>query len=169
MLKKLLLVAALLFPMLASAQTLKIGIVDTQEIISKMPDTAAAQKQLEEVSKKYQEEYAKLGEEMKRMVDEYQNMKEDELPAIRERKTRELSDYQQKIQQFEQTADQDLQKMQYDLMSPVLSKIRTAIEAVGKEGGFSLVQNKDAQIILYYDSPVVDITGDVKAKLGITQ
>ena len=167
MLKKLLLVAAVLFPMLASAQTLKIGIVDTQELIAKMPDTAAAQKQLEDVSKKYQDEYAKLGEEMKRMVDEYQNMKEDELPAIRERKTRELSDYQQKIQQFEQTADQDLQKMQYDLMSPVLQKIRTAIEAVGKEGGYSLVQNKDAQIILYYDSPVVDITNDVKAKLGI--
>lgn len=167
MLKKLLLVAAVLFPMLASAQSLKIGIVDTQELIAKMPDTAAAQKQLEDVSKKYQDEYAKLGEEMKRMVDEYQNMKEDELPAIRERKTRELSDYQQKIQQFEQTADQDLQKMQYDLMSPVLQKIRTAIEAVGKEGGYSLVQNKDAQIILYYDSPVVDITNDVKAKLGI--
>lgn len=167
MLKKLLLVAAVLLPMLASAQTLKIGIVDTQELIAKMPDTAAAQKQLEEVSKKYQDEYAKLTEEMKRLVDEYQNMKEDELPAIKERKTRELSDYQQKLQQFEQTADQDLQKMQYDLMSPVLQKIRTAIEAVGKEGSYSLVQNKDAQIILYYDGPVVDITNDVKAKLGI--
>ncbi len=167
MLKKLLLVAAVLFPMLASAQTLKIGIVDTQELIAKMPDTAAAQKQLEDVSKKYQDEYAKLTEEMKRLVDEYQNMKEDELPAIKERKTRELSDYQQKLQQFEQTADQDLQKMQYDLMSPILQKIRTAIEAVGKEGSYSLVQNKDAQIILYYDSPVVDITNDVKAKLGI--
>lgn len=167
MLKKLLLVAAVLLPMLASAQTLKIGIVDTQELIAKMPDTAAAQKQLEDVSKKYQDEYAKLTEEMKRLVDEYQQMKEDELPAIKERKTRELSDYQQKLQQFEQTADQDLQKMQYDLMSPVLQKIRTAIEAVGKEGGYSLVQNKDAQIILYYDSPVVDITNDVKAKLGI--
>lgn len=167
MLKKLLLVAAVLLPMLASAQTLKIGIVDTQELIAKMPDTAAAQKQLEDVSKKYQDEYAKLTEEMKRLVDEYQNMKEDELPAIRERKTRELSDYQQKMQQFEQTADQDLQKMQYDLMSPILQKIRTAIEAVGKEGSYSLVQNKDAQIILYYDSPVVDITNDVKAKLGI--
>ena len=167
MLKKLLLVAAVLLPMLASAQTLKIGIVDTQELIAKMPDTAAAQKQLEDVSKKYQDEYAKLTEEMKRLVDEYQQMKEDELPAIKERKTRELSDYQQKLQQFEQTADQDLQKMQYDLMSPVLQKIRTAIEAVGKEGGYSLVQNKDAQIILYYESPVVDITNDVKAKLGI--
>ena len=37
MFKKLLLVAALLLPMLASAQTLKIGLVDTSEILAKTP------------------------------------------------------------------------------------------------------------------------------------
>lgn len=167
MLKKLLLAAALLFPMLASAQTLKIGLVDQNEIVSKMPDTAAAQKQIEEVSKKYDEEYNKLGEEMKRMYDELQNMKQDELPAIRERKTREFSDYQQKIQQFEQQAMNDLQKMQADLMNPIIQKVRAAIEAVGKEGGYSLIQDKNPQITIYFEAPVVDITPDVKAKLGI--
>lgn len=167
MFKKLLLAAALLFPMLASAQTLKIGLVDQNEIVSKMPDTAAAQKQIEEVSKKYDEEYNKLGEEMKRMYDELQNMKQDELPAIRERKTREFSDYQQKIQQFEQQAMNDLQKMQADLMNPIIQKVRAAIEAVGKEGGYSLIQDKNPQITIYFEAPVVDITPDVKAKLGI--
>lgn len=167
MFKKILLVAALIFPMLASAQTLKIGLVDQSDIIAKMPDTAAAQKQIEEVSKKYEDEYTKLGEEMKRMYDELQNMKEDELPAIKERKTREFTDYQQKIQQFEQQAMQDLQKMQQDLMSPVVQKVRTAIESVGKEGGYSLIQDKNPQIVIYFDAPVVDITPEVKAKLGI--
>lgn len=167
MFKKILLVAALIFPMLASAQTLKIGLVDQSDIIAKMPDTAAAQKQIEEVSKKYDDEYTKLGEEMKRMYDELQNMKEDELPAIKERKTREFTDYQQKIQQFEQQAMQDLQKMQQDLMSPVVQKVRSAIESVGKEGGYSLIQDKNPQIVIYFDAPVVDITPEVKAKLGI--
>lgn len=167
MFKKLFLVAALLIPMLASAQTLKIGLVDTQEIFSKMPESAAAQKQIEEVNKKYEDEYAKLGEEMKRMYDEIQNMKEDELPAIRDRKTREFTDYQQKIQQFEQTAMQDLQKLQQDLMAPIMQKIRGAVEAVGKEGSYSLIQEKNPQLTIYFDSPVVDITNDVKAKLGI--
>ena len=167
MFKKLLLVAALLLPMLASAQTLKIGLVDTAEIIDKLPDTAAASKQVGDVSKKYEDEYAKLGEEMKRMYDELQNMKEDELPAIRERKTREFTDYQQKIQQFEQTAMNDIQKLQQDLMMPIFQKVRTAVESVGKEGGYSLVQEKSAQTVLYFDAPVVDITNEVKAKLGI--
>ena len=167
MFKKLLLVAALLLPMLASAQTLKIGLVDTSEILAKLPDTAAAQKQVDDVTKKYDEEYTKLGEEMKRMYNELQEMKEDELPAIRERKTREFTDYQQKIQQFEQTAMNDIQKLQQDLMMPIFQKIRTAVEAVGKEGGFSMIENYTPQLLLYYASPVVDITPQVKAKLGI--
>ena len=37
--------------MLASAQTLKIGLVDTSEILAKLPDTAAAQKQVDDVTK----------------------------------------------------------------------------------------------------------------------
>jgi outer membrane protein len=167
MFKKILLVAALLIPMLASAQTLKIGLVDQNEILGKMPDTAAAQKQIEEVSKKYDDEYQKLNEEFKRMYDELQNMKEDELPAIKERKTREFTDYQQKIQQFEQTAMGDIQKMQQDLMAPIVQKIRAAIESVGKEGGYSLIQDKNPQITIYFDAPVVDLTPEVKAKLGI--
>lgn len=165
MFKKILLVAALILPMFASAQTLKIGLVDTQEILSKLPDTAAANKQLEETSKKYEDEYAKLNEEMKRLYDEIQNMGESELPAIRERKTREFTDHQQKAQQFEQNAMQHLQKLQGDLMQPIMQKIRTAIESVGKEGGYSLVQEMSTQI--YYAAPVVDITPEVKAKLGV--
>lgn len=167
MLKKLFLAAALLFPMLASAQTLKIGLVDQNEIVAKMPDTAAAQKQLEDVSKKYDEEYNKLQDEMKRLLDDLRAMKEDELPAIKERKEREFTDYQQKLQQFEQQAMADLQKMQADLMNPVIQKVRAAIEAVGKEGGYSLIQDKNPQITIYFEAPVVDITADVKAKLGI--
>lgn len=165
MFKKILLVAALIFPMLASAQSLKIGLVDTQDIVMKMPDTATAQKQIEEISKKYDEEYKKLQDEMQRMYDEIRNMKEDELPAIKERKTREFTDYQQKIGQFEQQAMNDLQQQQQTLMAPIQQKVRTAIEAVAKEGAFSYIQEKAA--VIYFDAPVVDVTPQVKAKLGI--
>lgn len=167
MLKKLLLAAAMLIPMLASAQTLKMGIVDLAEIFNKMPEREAAEKQIAEVSKKYEAENEKLGEEMKRMYDEFQAMKEDELPAIKERKARELQDYNQKIQQFQQTAYNDLQKLQADLMGPIQQKLQSAVEAVGKEGGYSLIQPKAPDVILYYGAPVEDITAQVKAKLGI--
>lgn len=168
MLKKILLAVAIALPMFgASAQTFKMGLVDTQSVIAAMPETADAQKKIADASKRYEDEYARLGEEMKRMVDEFQNMKEDELPAIKERKTRELSDYQQKMQTFEQTAYQDLQKMQQELMAPLMQKIKSAVESVGQEGGFSLIQMFDPQLTMYQAAPVVDVTTQVKAKLGL--
>lgn len=167
MFKKLLLAAALALPMLASAQTVKLGLVDTNAIIGLMPETAEAQKKINEVSKRLDTEYNSLGEEMKRKLDEYQNMKEDEPAAIKERKTRELSEYQQKIQNFEKQAMNDLQKLQQDLMAPILKKVNDAIQAVGMEGGYTMVQDKNPQIVLYFSSPAVDITNDVKNKLGI--
>lgn len=165
MLKKLLFVAALIFPMLAGAQTIKVGVVDTQSIFGGMPETAAAQTKLNEVQKKYQDEFARLEAEYTRLIEDFQKMGQDELPAIRERKTREITDYQTKMQQFEQTAGQDIQQQQQMLMQPIMQKIKDAIDAVGREGGYSIVQEKEA--LLYFAAPVEDITAQVKSKLGV--
>lgn len=167
MFKKLLLVAALALPMMASAQTLKVGIVDVDEIVQKLPDYTDAQNKLSETSKKYEDEYAKLNEEMKRRYDELEKMPEDELQAIKERKIKDFQEYQLKIQQFEQSATQELSKFQQDLMAPIYQKVQNAIESVGKESGYSLIEAKISQLVLYYSDPVVDITNEVKAKLGV--
>lgn len=167
MFKKFLLVAALIIPMLASAQTLKVGVVDVDEIFQKLPDTNDAQTKLAEISKKYEDEYGKLNEEMQRKYDELQNMPETELPAIRERKIKDFQEYQMKVQQFEQTAAQDIQKNQQDLMAPIQMKINNAIQSVGQESGYSLLLPKFSQTVLYFGAPVDDVTGLVKAKLGI--
>ena len=49
----------------ASARTAaKIGLVDTQSVIQAMPETTEAQKKVADASKKYEDEYARLGEEI---------------------------------------------------------------------------------------------------------
>lgn len=167
MIKKLLLVAFMVLPMFAFSQDLKIGIVSLEEIIEKLPEYQDAQAKFVETSKRYEDELAKLNDELKRRYDDIQAMPDDELPAIKERKMREFQEYQVKIQQFTQTADQDLAKVQQDLMAPLEKKVRDAIESVGSEGGFSLIEQKVSQLILYYAAPVVDITEQVKTKLGV--
>ena len=165
MIKKIFLMAALVLPLFASAQTVKIGLVDTSEIISKMPETTAANNTLNEAQKKYQAELQRIDEEFQRQYEELQAMKEDELPAIRERKIKQLQETQQKGEAFQQSVIQDLQKQQDELMAPVIQKVRNAIESVGKEGGYNLIQEMAGQ--LYFAAPVEDITPLVKKKLGI--
>lgn len=166
MIKRLLIAVAVCLPLFASAQTVKIGLVDINTIVASHPDTQAAQTKIADAQKKYDAEYKKLGEEFQRMYDEFQKG-ENDLPAIKERKAQELQDYQAKIQQFEQNAMNDLQKMQADLMQPIIAKINQAIESVGKEGGYTLIQNNDPQIVFYHAAPAVDVTSAVKTKLGI--
>ncbi len=87
-----------------------------------MPEATAAQTKLADTSKKYEDAYGKLIEEYKRPAEEFQNMKEDVLPAIRENKARDLADKQNKIQQFEQQAQEDLGKQQQELMAPIIAE-----------------------------------------------
>lgn len=165
MIKKLLLMALVALPLCVSAQSVKIGLVDTNELINKMPETAAAQNTLNEAQKKYQAEFQKIDEEFQKQYEEFNNMAQDELPAIKERKARQLQETQQKAEAFQQSAMQDLQNQHDTLMAPVVQKVRGAIESVGKENGFSLIQ--DVNNALFFAAPVEDITPLVKKKLGL--
>lgn len=163
MFKKILLIAALILPMFASAQSVKLGVVDTNAILQELPETTEAQNKLQETSKSYNDAYNQIGEEMQRIYDELQKMDENELPAIRDRKVREFQDCQTKMQQFEQNAAQDLQKLQDQLMTPIIAKVRNAIEAVGKENGYTMIYDLNPQLILYNTAD--NVTDLVRAKL----
>ena len=55
----------------------------------------------------------------------------------------------------------------FRLMAPIFEKATKAIESVGKEGSYTLVQALDPQQTFYYSSPAEDITPLVKTKLGL--
>ena len=165
MLKKILLAVAIALPLFASAQTLTIGIVDTNTIGQAMPEWATAQQKLQENDNKYKQEGQRLVQAYQKLVEEAQNMKPDELQAVKDRKIREVQEMEQKIQAYSQQADQDLSRMQQELMTPIMQKIKAAIESVAQENNISLVQ--ETQVAIYFQAPVKDITPLVKAKLGL--
>ena len=87
----------------------KIGTVDTQEVFTLMPELKTAQASLEEVNKKYQTEYKALQEEFNKKLQEYQALAKDTPETIKQRREQELNELGQKIQTFEQVANQDIQ------------------------------------------------------------
>lgn len=169
MIKKILLLVAMVIPMMAAAQNVKIGLVDANEILAAMPATAAAQKTLEEMSLKYQEQAKTLEDEIRKQADELQAMQQDKdaLPAILERKVKAFQDSQARYQEFVQKVDTDLTQKQQELMLPITTQLKNAIESVGREGNYTLIQNLEPSIIFYYGAPAENITPLVKTKLGI--
>ena len=169
MFKKLFLVIALAIPMLAAAQNVKIGLVDVNEVMAAMPATAAAQKTLEEMQTKYEAQAKSLQEDLQKQAEEIQAMQNDKdaLPAILERKIKAFQDSQTRYQEFLQQVGQELGKKQQELMLPITTELKNAIESVGREGNYTLVQTLEPSIVFYYGSPAENITPLVKSKLGL--
>ena len=87
--------------------------------------------------------------------------------AVRQLKEKELTDLNTRIQEFQQVAQQDLQKKENELLAPIYEKVKATIDEVAKAGGYTVILPGNA--LIYVDTAQVkDIASDVKAKLGIT-
>ena len=167
MIKKILLAIAIAFPMCVFAQAPKFGVVNANDVFEALPDKTAAQAKLDTVSKGYEEEFNKLRGELQKKYTEFQALENDaNTPqAIKDRRIQEIQEFQQKISQFQATAQQDLQRQQEQLMAPIQQRIQTAIQAVVTENGFTFIFPDVVPV--YTGATVVDVTPMVKAKLGV--
>ncbi|MDE5684568.1 MAG: OmpH family outer membrane protein [Muribaculaceae bacterium] len=165
MFKKILLAIAVALPMSAMAQ--KFGVVDIEAVFTAMPETTAMQTQLQETSKKYEDEFMKLQEEVNKLYADFQTIQEDaNTPAsIKARRLQEVQDRYAKVQQFRETAQQDLAKLEQQLSTPIQQKLTDAIKAVGAEGGYTFIMPNEG-LLLYTGSDVTDVTSQVRTKLG---
>ncbi|MBR4137272.1 MAG: OmpH family outer membrane protein [Bacteroidales bacterium] len=149
----------------ANAQGMKIGYVDSQVIIDMMPESAKIQQDL-------QAYYSELQAQLQAMATEYQNkMRDYEANSatmsniLRQSKEKEIVDLQGRIQEFQAGAEADLAAKQDELSKPMLDKIKKAIDEVVKAKGLAYVFEKT--VILSIGDSAIDVTADVKAKLGL--
>ncbi len=168
--KKLLFVIS--FILIAGVSTLsaqsnaKLGYINSSELMQMMPG-------MDTVETALTAHRASLEQTMQTMVQEYQNKGAEFQNSyntmsqiIRQTKEKELQDMQTRIQQFQQTADQDLQRKQGELFNPLITRAQKAIADVSKENGFTYVFDVSTGSLVYYESGenIMDL---VKTKLGI--
>jgi len=100
-------------------------------------------------------------------VQNYMQRRNSLSEAIREARERELTELQQRIQEFEATAQQDYQRMQGEIMRPLIEKADTAIKKVAKQQGFLYIFDVSVGSVVYFSEASVDILPLVKKELGI--
>jgi outer membrane protein len=100
-----------------------------------------------------QEEYMKL---VKTMSAEERAQREDELTQMNQR-----------VQNFYTLAQQLLQSKEQELKAPLLRKVETAIQEVGEENGFLYIFEVTSGVPVFRSAKSVDVNPLVKAKLGI--
>lgn len=146
----------------------KSGRVNVQAVVMAMPETTAMQAELEALRKDSADNLETMQVELNNKVVEYQNGSATMNDSIRAMKEKEMQDLSQRMQQFEQSAMQELQAKQSQLLEPILTKAREAINTTAKDGGYEVIYDESAGGLAYFDeSAVVDILPAVKSKLGI--
>ena len=142
----------------------KTGYINSQELIETMPEAIKADSVIKKYSGDLSDQLKTMGTEAQTKYADYQKNVKTWSDAVREVKEKELNDLQNRIQEFQQTAEDKVGKKRQELLKPVLDKAQKAIKDVGAEGSFDYIFD-GANILYAKDSE--NIMPMVKAKLGI--
>ena len=114
----------------------KFGRINTQEVISVMPEMKEMQTNIEAYSKDLQESMENIVVEYNNKYQEFNKNFSTMSDAVRQLKEKELNDLIQRRNDFEQVAQQDLQKRYNELLAPIIDKAKAAIDKVATAGSY---------------------------------
>jgi outer membrane protein len=145
----------------------KFGHITSEQLLQQMPEYDTAQAQVEDLRNQYDLEIERLQVEINKKIEEYNSSEATMTNLIREAKASEIQEMQVRLQNFAQTAQQDLQQQSMMLIQPVMDKARQAIEAVAKAQGLLYVFDLSQGNPVYTGPESVDMLPLVKTELGL--
>ncbi|MBQ6955841.1 MAG: OmpH family outer membrane protein [Bacteroidales bacterium] len=163
----LLIAAMFAFGTTAFAQkNIKLGHINSSELMQIMPGKDSAQAAFQAEVTLLEGELTAMQEELQKKYNDYQERKAQMTELIRNTKEQELNDLNQRIQTYQQNAQQKLQEKEKELLQPIIDRAKEAIAAVAKENGYSYIFDTSAGTLLYQQDSD-DILELVKKKLGL--
>lgn len=149
-----------------SQTTIKLGHIDSNEILSLMPETDSLQNELKNYADYLDQQMSAMAMEYQSKINSYQENVATMSPLILQTKEKEITDLQARIQAFQQSADQDLATKQAELFNPLIERVKTAIDEVGRENGYNYIFDVGAGAVVFFEGGD-NVLPLVKKKLGI--
>jgi outer membrane protein len=153
----------------AQGQEAKFGHINLQSLIQMMPERATAEADYNKQVKEMSDELDAQQKELQKKYEDYIAKRDSLSEIVRSAKETEIQDMQQRIQNFNQIAQQQLQQKQSEMLKPIFEKAQKAVSDVGKEKGLLYVFDISGELgtVLYHSNESLDILPLVKTKLGL--
>lgn len=146
----------------------KLGRINLEEIITLMPEYKEMMTNMEAYSKDLRDNLETIQVELNTKYNDFQKNKATYSEVTRQLKDKELTDLQNRLQEFYQSAQEDLQKKEKELTDPIVAKAQEAVKKVAQKGAYVAVFNTTIPSMVYYDeAAMTDLSTEVKAELGI--
>jgi len=164
--KKILFIACLsLMAFATQAQTMKIGYINSLEVLSLMPETKTADAQLQEMARELEAQYREYILEYQKLANQVQS--DATLSEVaREAKIQDLSNLEKRITDYEATSQEKISTKRNELYEPILTKATETVKEVANENGYTHVFDSSTGAIIHAPEGD-DIIELVKAKLSL--
>lgn len=151
---------------ISAQDALKIGHINSQEMVQLMPETAEAELELQTYQAQLEKQLQDLQVGYQAEVQKFTTLPEGTPESTAEDLRSAIINMEQRIQNFQMKAEQDLMKKQEEILTPILTKLQEAIDAVAAENKFSYIMDTSTGTVIYTGGGE-DISALVKTKLGI--
>lgn len=149
----------------------KIGYVDTQSILEKLPEYSSVQQKLDELENKWRAEIEDQKQKVQTLRDEYQASELLYTEEERKQKRKAIQEAQQEVERLRQRyfgPEGRLYSRQKKLMRPIQQRILSATEEVATEEGYDYVFDKSEKVLFLYARDEHNLNELVLRRLGIT-
>ena len=164
---KLTLALVLLFST-SSLYAQKFGRINTNEVVAAMPEAKEAQANLEAFVKDLGATYETMQVEINNKVAELQKNEATMNESTKQLKYKEIQDLSARMEEYQQSAQNEIQQKRAELFRPVTDKAMAAISKVAVAGGYLAVFDTSIPSMAYFnEAQLTDILPEVKRELGI--
>ena len=149
----------------------KIGYVDSQSILEKLPEYATVQQKLDQLETEWRAEIQSQKEKVQKLKDEYQASELLYTDEERKRKRQAIQKAQKKVEQLRQRyfgPEGQLYTRQKELMRPIQERVLSAMEEVATQEGYDYVFDKSKKVLFMYARDEHNLNDSVLRELGIS-
>lgn len=167
--RKLIFGLALLLMGVCGTYAQKTALVDMQYILSKLPEQEKANKAVEKLAEKMQQEVTTLEKKAQKLYESYQKEASTLSASAKQSREEEIistekAGYELKRKYF--APDGELAKKRQELMKPVEDKVWIVLKAIAQKGDYQIIIDRTTAKIVYAD-PSIDVSAHVLTMLGI--
>lgn len=147
----------------------KIGYVDSDYILSKIPEYKAAQAELDKTSVDWQKEIEVKYGEIDKLYKIYQAESVLLTDDMKKKRENEIINKEKEVKELQKSrfgVDGELFKKRIELVKPIQDKVYSAIKQVAERGGLAFIFDKAGQVSLLYSNSKYDKSEDVLTFMG---
>ena len=170
--KKMFLSLLLVMTVALSAQAQKFALVDMEYILKQIPSYEQANRQLENLSKQWQNAIELKADEAKALYEAYQKTANKLSASQKTAKEEAIIKKEKEVAELRKTyfgPEGEMMKKRQELIAPIQDAIYNAVKSIATQQRYDVVLDRASAQSMIFASPRIDISNDVLLKLGYSK